>query len=240
MLSCTRILPLLAHPMMERDFPLSSKGSFDRLEMEFETPVPVAEFVNQPGGIIPSVEDLVTQITLQPEKIGEVLKGINDNPKMMMDVMGRFQSHPQLKEEIARRVAGDKRLVAMTAKAMKGQSAMKKKREAKEAQRKLAPAIQVIGVRLTQNGQSKRYVLSSMFPAGTIFEGGDCVGIGDDVIMYSGHSSNRKNDLASTIAGDTVFGEAVIIREAEDGKLVDFTLDHYKETFRKGIRAASA
>lgn len=208
--------------------------------MELQAPVRVAEFVNQPGGIIPNVQDIVEQITLQPDKLGEVLKGIDSKPQMMMEVMNHFQNHPQLKDEIARRVAGDKRLIAMTTKAMKGQSAMKKKREAKEAQRKLKPAVQVIGVRLTQNGQSKRYVLSSTFPAGTIFEGGDCIGICDDIVMYSGHSSARKNDVASDIAGDKVFGEAIIIREAEDGKLVDFTLDQYKETFSKGARAASA
>src|SRR4029077_7285712 len=177
------------------------------------------------------IQDVMDQLNANPGQIDEIMKAMGDNPEILQQLGNRVQNIPGLKETIAKKMTGNQKLTNK----VKAMPAAQKKAMAKAAKKheyNMNHINQCIGVRLTQNNQAKRYTVSNTFPAGTIFEDGNSIDIGaTGVTAYYGHSSITRNKRASTIVGDDVFGEVILIRENEEGKFTNFTLDEFKTTF---------
>ena len=179
------------------------------------------------------ISDVIDKIKSDPSIFNDVMSKIGDNPQMMTEVIGQLESTPGMRDKLMTQVAGRSDISKLKSDVDKQIPQSQRRRMVKEARRNTVRTEVVVGVRLTQSRQAKRYPINPSFPDGTIFASGKSVHVRDDIYAYYSVGSTCKNVRATKIMGSDVFGEMILTREPEEGRMVNFILDEFNLVFPK-------
>lgn len=173
-----------------------------------------------------NIDNVVMQITKDPECIGKIVSSVKDNPELFSELLAKVDKDPSLKSKVIAAATSNSK----TVKSIRGMSTKEKNEMVVNMEMARASMRQAMVdcIRVAQNGQLKKYKMPGNFPKETIFETGDKYSLHDGIVVFTTTSSRQKNKIATKMINITdvdVFGEIVIIKQNSNGRYIPFTME---------------